>query len=158
MQQKDFLTRLLSSRYLVLSGLFFMVVDRLFNYVFHGIQLKWEPRFQQSSHLGYWWLITAGFEFAKWAFVIAVLLVLFRKHLRMLMQSPAISVFIDYFMVVILWALSAIFSNPLLKSYLNEVGLAYLSNVLFWGGALWFLIAFLRLKIIFVGKSLSSPS
>ena len=154
--KKDFLSRLLSSRYIALSGLFFMAIDRLFDHFLYKVQLTWQSQLQQSNHLGYWWLITAGFELAKWTLFFGILLLLFWKHLRVLTQSPIMSVFIDYVMAVVLWGMSAIFSNPLLKNYLDSIGLRYLSSFFFWGAALWILVAFLRVKMLFGQKKLST--
>jgi hypothetical protein len=154
--RKDFLTRLLSSRYLVFTGLFFMVVDRLFSYFVYKVQLRWQAHFQQTNHLGYWWLITAGFQISEWIFLAALLLLLFRKHLRAIFQPPITSVFLDYFMAVALWGMSAVFSNPLLETYLTKVGLHYLSALFFWGGVLWIVVGFLRVKMLFVGRDLKA--
>jgi hypothetical protein len=97
----------------------------------------------------------------EWIIIFGVLALVvwkyFNKHrassdASILASSPLggvfTSLFLDLLMVVLLLALSTVLYDPFLDSRLAEVGLRYLSTVILVFGILWFVIGFVRLKVL----------
>lgn len=112
---------------------------------------RWEEHLRQSGRLVDWWLLLGLLFIGGYSVIMALLILLVRRYLGVRVVPIAASVLIDFAMMTVFWGLDAIFRDPLLSGFLAGVGLRYLHTVCFWTGIFWFLIAFVRLKILFPG-------
>ena len=123
------------------NGLLYWIQDRA--------RGTWEEPLRQSDRLYLWWLFLACLFMIGYVSIAGLLLVLARKSLGARVTPVATSVLIDLAMTMAFWCLQAVFEDPLLEGYLVSVGLRYLPTFFFWTGVLWFLIAFLRLRLLY---------
>lgn len=122
------------------NGLLYWVQDRA--------RSSWEEPLRQSDNLFIWWLFLGCLFMIGYVSIAAFLLLLARKSLGVRITPVATSVLIDLAMTMVFWCLQAVFEDPLLEGYLVGVGLRYLPTFFFWTGVLWFLIAFVRLRLL----------
>jgi hypothetical protein len=123
------------------NGLLYWIQDRA--------RGNWEESLRQSDRLFVWWLFVAGLFMIGYVSIAGLLLLLARKSLGVRVTPVATSVLIDLGMTMAFWCLQAVFEDPLLEGYLASIGLRYLPTFFFWTGVLWFLIAFVRLRLLY---------
>jgi hypothetical protein len=116
---------------------------------------SWEQPLRLANRLSLWWLFLACLFMIGYLTLLGLLLVLARKSFGVRITPVAASVLIDLVMTMAFWCLQAIFDDPLLEGYLAGIGLRYLPGIFFWTGVLWFLIAFLRLRILDGGQTMA---
>ncbi len=123
------------------NGLLYWIQERA--------RANWEEPLRQSDRLFVWWLFLACLFMIGYVSIGGLLLLLARKSLGVRITPVATSVLIDLAMTMAFWCFQALFEDPLLEGYLAGVGLRYLPALFFWIGVLWFLIAFVRLRVLF---------
>src|SRR5271157_6071416 len=134
-------------RFYGLVGFVAVSLDWVLFRFYRWVQTGWEEHFRSSGNLPAWWLLTALLMLVGYSATIALLVILARRYLKVRVVPATASVLIDAAMTIMLWILSTIFDDPLLKKYLVSVGLRLLPSLFFWGGAVWLLIGFARLDL-----------